>query len=406
MNSKDIVAVSLLGFISTFEATMILVAIPVISGYFDISHFQASLLVTIYVAVEALLFVPFAMIFERISLKLGLTFGGVLLSAGGLLIFFSSSFMEIEFFRMIQAVGASIVLPTSLAYASSIGDDARRGSAIGTNHTIVSLGYVIGLPVGGLVALIDWKVLFLISSLLSVVCLAFVLKSEDIRRVSSIGSSSFGPSLALSGVVILALNVWAGIAIVAIGLIMSFRVRFPREYVKSSISGFLHSITRNSFAAYLVFFYAFLGYNSLQYGLLISLFPLSFTLFSLAGGKASDRFGRRLVPMLAFLTMALFSSSIFINSILAEILLGVASGIATTSNTSYTMNSLGQENRIIGSALRTLQGTVAMSIGLSIGSIISIGSKEIVLILVSLNLIAAIIVLSYKFITPKQMGSL
>ncbi len=192
----------------------------------------------------------------------------------------------------------------------------------------------------------------------------------------------------------------------AIGLIMSFRVRFPREYVKSSISGFLHSITRNSFAAYLVFFYAFLGYNSLQYGLLISLFPLSFTLFSLAGGKASDRFGRRLVPMLAFLTMALFSSSIFINSILAEILLGVASGIATTSNTSYTMNSLGQENRIIGSALRTLQGTVAMSIGLSIGSIISIGSKEIVLILVSLNLIAAIIVLSYKFITPKQMESL
>ena len=67
------------------------------------------------------------------------------------------------------------------------------------------------------------------------------------------------------------------------------------------------------------------------------------------------------------------------------------------------MNSLGQENRIVGSTLRTLQGTVAMSIGLSIGSIISIGSKEIVLILVSLNLIAAIIVLSYKFITPKQM---
>jgi MFS family permease len=406
MNSKDIVAVSLLGFISTLEATMILIAIPVISGYFDISHFQASLLVTIYVAVEALLFVPFAMIFERISLKLGMIFGGVLLTAGGLLIFFSSSFMEIEFFRMIQAVGASIVLPTSLAYASSIGDDARRGSAIGTNHTIVSLGYVIGLPVGGFVALIDWKVLFLISSLLSVVCLAFVLKSEDIRRTSSIGSSLFWPSLAISGVVILALNVWVGIAIVAIGLIMSLRVRFPREYVKSSISGFLHSITRNSFAAYLVFFYAFLGYNPFQYGFLILLFPLSFTLFSLAGGKASDRFGRRLVPMLAFPAMALFSFSIFINSILAEILLGVASGIATTSNTSYTMNSLGRENRIVGSALRTLQGTVAMSIGLSIGSIISIGSKEIVLILVSLNLIAAIIVLSYKFITPKQMVSL
>ncbi len=402
MNDKDIVVASLLGFISTFEATMILIAVPVLSGYFGISHFQASLLVTIYVAIEAFLFVPFAMIFERISLKLGIILGSTLLTAGGLLIFFGSSFMEIEFFRMIQAVGASIVLPTSLAYASSIGDDARRGTAIGTNHTIVSLGYVIGLPVGGFVALFDWKVLFLVSSLLALVCLAFVLRSEDIKQSSSIGRSAFGPSLALSGVVVLALNVWAGIAMMAIGLIMSSRVRFPREYVKSSISGFLHSITRNSFAAYLVFLYAYLGYNSLQYGLLILLFPLSFTFFSLVGGKASDRFGRKLVPMLAFLTMALFSFSIFINSILAEILLGVASGVATTSNTSYTMNSLGQENRIVGSALRTLQGTVAMSIGLSIGSIISIGSRDIVLILVGLNLVAVTLVLSYKFPMSKE----
>ncbi len=396
MNSKDIIVASLLGFISTFEATMILVADPVISAYFGISHFQASLLVTIYVAIEAALFVPFAMIFGRIGLKLGMILGGALLATGGFLIFFSSGFMEIEFFRIIQAVGASMVLPTSLAYASSIGDDARRGSAIGANHTIVSLGYVIGLPIGGFVALFDWKVLFIVSSLLALACLAFVIKSRDIKRDSSMGRGALGPSLALSGIVILSLNVWAGIAIVVTGLIMSSRVRLPREYVKSSISGFLHSITRNSFAAYLVFLYAYLGYNSLQYGLLILLFPLSFTLFSLAGGKASDRFGRKLVPMLGFLAMALLSISIFISSIIAEILLGIASGIATTSNTSYTMNSLGGENRIVGSALRTLQGTVAMSIGLSIGSIISIGPKDIVLILVALNLIAAAAVLSYK----------
>ena len=383
MNGKDIVVASLMGFVSTFEATMILIAVPIISVYFGISHFQASLLVTIYVAIEALLFVPFAVVFERVGLRLGIIFGGGLLAAGGFLIFFSSSFVEIEIFRIIQAVGASIVLPTSLVYASSIGDDARRGSAIGTNHTIVSLGYVIGLPVGGIVAFLDWKVLFIVSSLLALVCLAFILGIEDIRRASSIGRSAFGPSLALSGVVILVLNIWAGILLVAMGLIMSLRTHLPREYVKSSISGFLHSITRNSFAAYLVFLYAYLGYNALHYSLLVLLFPLSFTFFSLAGGKASDRFGRKLVPMLAFLMMALFSISIFVNSILAEILLGVASGLAATSNTSYTMNSLAQKNRVVGSAMRTLQGTVAMSIGLTLASIISIGPENITLILVA-----------------------
>ena len=264
MNSKDIVVASFMGFVSTFEATMILIAIPIISVYFGISHFQASLLVTIYVAIEALLFVPFAVVFERVGLRLGMIFGGTLLAAGGFLIFFSSSFVEIELFRIIQAVGASIVLPTSLVYASSIGDDTRRGSAIGINHTIVSLGYVVGLPVGGIVALLDWKVLFIVSSLLALVSLAFIFRIKDVRRVSSIGRSAFGPSLALSGVVVLVLNIWAGIMVMAMGLIMSLRTHLPGEYVKSSISGFLHSITRNSFAAYLVFLYAYLGYNALE----------------------------------------------------------------------------------------------------------------------------------------------
>jgi MFS family permease len=404
MNGKDIMITSLLGFISTFEATMILIAVPVISGYFKISHFQASLLITIYVAIEALLFVPFAVAFERAGLRRGMILGGILIATGGLLIFFSSSFEEIELFRIIQAVGASMVLPASLAYASSIGDDAKRGSAIGMNHTIVSLGYVIGLPVGGIAALFDWKLLFLVSSLLALACLTLILRIENIKKQSSIGPGLFGPGLALSGVVILMLNIWAGIIALVLGLIISFRTRLPGEYVKSSISGFLHSVSRNSFAVYLVFFYAYLGYNALHYSLLVLLFPLSFTFFSLAGGKASDRFGRKPVAMLSFMMMALLSLSIFVNSILAEVLLGVASGLATTSNTSYTMNSLGQENRIAGSALRTLQGTVAMSIGLVLASIISIRAEDIAFIIIILNLIAAAFVISYGLHKPKEVA--
>ena len=396
MNNRDVVLTSFLAFVSSFEATMILTAIPEISAYFGITHFEASFLVAIYVAIEALLFVPFAIVFERISLKIGMISGGVLLVIGGILIFFSSTFLEMEIFRVIQALGASIIMPTSLAYASSIGDDARRGHAIGINHTIVSLGYVIGLPIGGLIILFNWKILFLISSTLALIILIFILTVNDIKSVSTIGIKVLGPSLMLSGIVLLALNIWLAIAATLFGLVTSLRTTLPKEYVKSSISGFIHSITRNAFAAFLVFFYSRLGYTSLQYGLLILLYPLSFTFVSLAAGKASDRFGRKLVSILGFVAMAIFSLSIFINSILAEILLGMASGIATTSNTSYTMNSLEKENRIVGSALRTLQGTVSMSLGLSLGSIISIVPENIVMILVVLNFASVAIALFYK----------
>ncbi len=112
MNNRDIIITSMLGFISTFEATMILIAVPTISNFFTISHFYASLLITIYVSIEALLFVPFAMVFERIGLKIGMVIGGLLIFSGGVMIYLSSSFLEIELFRVLQATGASMILPT------------------------------------------------------------------------------------------------------------------------------------------------------------------------------------------------------------------------------------------------------------------------------------------------------
>ena len=80
MQHKEIIITSLLGFISTFEASMILIAVPTISDYFNISHLQASLLITIYVAIEALLFVPFSIVFERFGLRSGMILGGTFLA--------------------------------------------------------------------------------------------------------------------------------------------------------------------------------------------------------------------------------------------------------------------------------------------------------------------------------------
>lgn len=202
------------------------------------------------------------------------------------------------------------------------------------------------MPAGGIVALINWKLLFLVSSFLILILIVFVIKINNLSKVSSIGSGILGPALALGGIPLLALNPYLGIFVILTGIILSIKVKLPKEYIKSSFSGFLHSITRNGFAAYLVFLYAYLGYNSLQYGFIILLFPLSFTFFSLIGGKFSDKFSRKTVTFLSFFAIAVFSLSIFVNSILAEILLGIASGFATTSNTSYTTNSIDKDNRI------------------------------------------------------------
>jgi hypothetical protein len=66
--------------------------------------------------------------------------------------------------------------------------------------------------------------------------------------------------------------------------------------------------------------------------------------------------------------MALSSLSLFFNVILGEFLLGASSGIATTSNTAYTMSSVRNKDRIVASGIRSVQGVVSNTIGLIIAS--------------------------------------
>ncbi len=52
--------------------------------------------------------------------------------------------------------------------------------------------------------------------------------------------------------------------------------------------------------------------------------------------------------------MSIFSLLLLFNFIFPEIFLGSSTGVATTSNTAYTMNSLNKNDRITGSGIMSL----------------------------------------------------
>jgi MFS family permease len=365
--SKSVLFSSLPSFISSLEATMILMVIPLIAKDFSISYVKASTLLSIYIVTEVLLSIPFSLLAEKVGVKMVLILGTMIMALSSFLIIFSNSFLLILILRIFQGVGASMVLLTSLSYASLIGSDEERGKMIGLNHTIVSLGYVFGLPLGGIIAEINWKYLFAITSVLSFISLFLILSLNEVHAKSGLGINIIYTSLIFDGI-ILGLYYPLFLLLSLVGLVMTlWKIKLGKVFYLTSLSGFLHSITRNMIAAFFVFYLYSLHLPALIIGSLVLLYPLSFTFVSFYAGKLHDKYKLR-VASFGFASMALSSLSLFLNVILGEFLLGASSGIATTSNTAYTMSSVRNKDRIVASGIRSVQGVVSNTIGLIIAS--------------------------------------
>ncbi|QIW23597.1 MFS transporter [Sulfolobus sp. S-194] len=391
--SRSVLFSSLPSFISSLEATMILMAIPLIAKDFSITYVKASTLLAFYVVTEVLLSIPSSLLAERIGVRKTMTVGTIIMGLSSLLIVLFNSFTFILVLRILQGIGASMVLLTSLSYASLIGSDEERGKMIGLNHTIVSLGYVLGLPLGGLVAEINWKYLFILTSVFSFASLYLLSTLKEMRAKSGIGINVIYASLIFDGV-ILGLYYSPFFVLSILGLIVTIRkIELGKGFYLSSLSGFLHSITRNMIAAFFVFYLYSLHLSTLEIGSLVLLYPLSFTLISFYAGKLHDKYKLR-VAAFGFASMALSSLSLFFNVVLGEFLLGASSGIATTSNTAYTMSSVKSKDRIIASGIRSVQGVVSNTIGLTIASYFEMSLTPYVEITILLNL-ASLLILNY-----------
>ena len=245
-------------------------------------------------------------------------------------------------------------------------------------------------------ASVDYKYLFLFTALLSLLSIILILNIDEMRGKSEIGKSSFYITLLFAGL-ILSIYYIPFIIIAVIGLISSFKIKVRREFSLSSFSGFLHSVTRNMLAAYFVFLLYSLKYSPLIIGLLVLIYPLFFTFTSFISGKLHDKYGMK-IASIGFLSMSVFSLSLFLNFIFPEIFLGTSTGIATTSNTAYTMNSLNKNERITGSGIRSLQGIVTNALGLEIASRLLLNLNYIIDIVILFNLIALVItIFLYKY---------
>jgi MFS family permease len=317
--------------------------------------------------------------------------------------------------RVLQAVGGSMLTANSAAILTDAFPADQRGFALGINQVAGLTGMFVGLVAGGLLAVVDWRAVFWVNVPVGVFGTLWAYRKlrdngeRHGRRIDWWGNVTFAVGL---GAVLIAITngiqpyrghsmAWTspavfsllagGIVLLAAFAVIETTVAEPmiqlslfriRAFAAGNVAGFAVSIARGGLQFMLIIWLQGIwlplhGYNYSDTPLWAGIFLLPLTAgFLISGpvaGTLSDRFGSR---GMASAGMVVFGGS-FIGLLLLPVnfpywafaLLiganGIGSGMFAAPNTSSIMSSVPAAQRGVASGMRaTFQNSgTALSIG-------------------------------------------
>jgi MFS family permease len=169
-------ALGLASLLAPLNSTMVAVALPEIRSHFDVGIVAVTWLVTGYLVAVA--------VAQPIGGRLGDMVGSLRVLKGGLLLIalfslgsaLSPNFETLVITRSLQGLAAALLIPNATAYIRRSTAPERLGRTLGLNGVFTASGAAAGPVVGGLlVAVGDWRLLFLANLPVVAVALTLVL---------------------------------------------------------------------------------------------------------------------------------------------------------------------------------------------------------------------------------------
>ncbi|MEE9553281.1 MAG: MFS transporter [candidate division Zixibacteria bacterium] len=163
--------------LATIDASIVNVALPTISDYF-----QTSVRTTAWVTISYLLIVTaFLLIFGRLSDQYGqkLIFisGMVVFTFGSGLCALSQTIGQLIGFRVLQGLGAAMIMSNTPAIVTNAFPSENRGMGLGVIGSVVSVGLMLGPPLGGMIIhYYGWKYIFLVNLPVGIAGIIFSIK--------------------------------------------------------------------------------------------------------------------------------------------------------------------------------------------------------------------------------------
>lgn len=181
-----IVSMILLGaFIAVLNQTILTSVLPDIMQDFNLSSTTAQWLTTIFMLISGILIPVSAFLLNKFTIRQLFFTAMTCLVVGSLISFLSFNFTSLLIGRIIQALGAGILLPLSQTVLFLLFSVEKRGVAMGVFGLVIGFAPAIAPVLSGyIVNIMTWKVLFLI--ILAISLLDFVISLFFMENVSEV----------------------------------------------------------------------------------------------------------------------------------------------------------------------------------------------------------------------------
>lgn len=395
----------------TINMSIVIISLPAIFNGIHINpltSFQYLLWILMgYGLVTATLLLSFGRLSDIYGRAKFFKLGFLIFTLGSILLYLTPSTgdagaMEIIIFRIIQAVGSAILMANGSAILADAFPATELGRALGINMVLAMSGQFIGLLIGGILAVFDWRYVFLINVPFGIIGTAWsILKLKETSiRSSETRIDIWGNVLFVASITSLLLGVtyglmpyqkdpmgwgnpWVIFAMVLGAVLMPIflwvekKVEAPmfklelfrvKMFTFSNVAGLLNALGRGGMMFMLILLLQGIwlplhgySYESTPFWAGVYMIPLTIgmSIMGPISGALSDKYGPRwiatagmVINTIAFLILAslpynfnywVFGITLF--------LMGLGSGMFSSPNSSSIMNSVPPQDRGIASGM-------------------------------------------------------
>jgi EmrB/QacA subfamily drug resistance transporter len=325
-------------FMAQLDLFIVNIAVPAMSASFHGAGLSdLSWVLNAYAIVFAALLVPAGRLADHFGRRRFLLVGVVVFTLASLLCAVAPTLPLLVAGRVIQAVGAALIVPTSLGLLLPAFSKSQHQLVVGIWAGVAAVAASSGPPVGGLLIGLSWRWIFLINLPIGIftliaglrvlpevkadhgarlpdgVSVAALLASITLLILATVEGPSWGWASAST------IGLYAG-AVVATAITVQRTLKHPhalieaslfrsREFTAATIGLFLFFV---AFAVWLLitvlFLQDFWGYSAVRAGLAIAPGPATAAVFAVNAGRIGKRFGRTTPAVAGALSVVLSAS--------------------------------------------------------------------------------------------------
>lgn len=394
------VAVAMGLFLSTIDGSIVNVALPTIVQSLRTEFAVVQWVVLAYLLTVTTLMLSIGRLGDMIGKKPIYATGFVIFTLGSLACGLSPAIEVLIAFRVLQAVGAAMMMALSMAIVTEAFPPQERGRALGIVGAIVSVGIVVGPVLGGLIlSVLSWHWIFFVNLPVGIAGTWAVLHYVPAHKPP--GGQQFdlpGALVLFASLMALLIGlslgqtqgfaqptIWAlfGVWLVLLLVFIIIERRSDHPMIQlglfrntlfdiNLITGFVTFVCLSGTIILMPFYLEdVLGYSPKIVGFMLAIVPVAVGIVAPLSGALSDRIGTRPITVtgLAVLLGGFFAVSTLgpettaVGYVLRFLPVGIGLGIFQSPNNSAIMGAVPRRQSGIASGLLSITRTLGQTTG-------------------------------------------